>query len=63
MGVSDSGELLPLVMAISAARPQTHAPMDAARKVSVRCPKSAAQTPVSTSPIPPVAMPGWPVML
>ena len=39
-------------------RPWAHAPNTAASNADIPCPTSAAITPVSTSPLPPVAMPG-----
>ena len=57
--------LAPLKTAHSAARPQTQAPSTAdwSRFLLVTCGHSAAQTPVSTSPIPPLAIPGFPELL
>src|SRR6266699_3382677 len=62
-GKSDCS-LSPLLnKASSAARAQAHAPTRAASKGERFCAIKAAQTPVRTSPIPPVAIPGFPVVL
>src|SRR4029077_3254800 len=48
---------------ISAARPQAHAPTRAASKAERFWASKAEHTPVRTSPMPPVAIPGFPVVL
>src|SRR5438105_12316586 len=54
---------LPEKIDISAERPQIHAPIRPASYIDSSRPASPAQTPVSTSPIPPLAIPGLPVVL